>query len=47
MLANIPEKVMHRVRWVLACGWLILIFSLFYDPIYPWLTLIQVGVRFN
>ncbi|MDJ0728422.1 MAG: cyclic nucleotide-binding domain-containing protein [Crocosphaera sp.] len=38
MLANVPEKVMHRVRWVLACGWLVLIFSLFYDPISPWLT---------
>ena len=38
MLANIPEKVMHRVRWVLASCWLILIFSLFYDPISPWLT---------
>ncbi len=38
MLANIPEKVMHRVRWVLACGWLVLIFSLFFDPVSPWLT---------
>ncbi|MEA5536027.1 4Fe-4S binding protein [Crocosphaera sp. XPORK-15E] len=38
MLATIPEKFMHRVRWFLACGWLILIFSLFYDPISPWLT---------
>ena len=38
MLANIPEKVMHRVRFGLACGWLILIFSLFYDPISPLLT---------
>ena len=38
MLANVPEKVMHRVRLVLSCGWLLLIFSLFYDPISPWLT---------
>ncbi|MGK7954712.1 MAG: cyclic nucleotide-binding domain-containing protein [Crocosphaera sp.] len=38
MLANIPEKVMHRVRWILASGWLVLIFSLFFDPISPWLT---------
>ncbi|MGK7941022.1 MAG: cyclic nucleotide-binding domain-containing protein [Crocosphaera sp.] len=29
---------MHRVRWVLAIGWLILIFSLFYDPISTKLT---------
>ncbi|MDJ0509056.1 MAG: cyclic nucleotide-binding domain-containing protein [Crocosphaera sp.] len=38
MLAKVPEKLMHRVRWVLAVGWLIIIFSLFYDPISPWLT---------
>ena len=38
MLAKVPEKVMHRVRWILAMGWLILIFSLFYDPISPKLT---------
>ncbi|ACK71329.1 putative signal transduction protein with EFhand domain [Gloeothece citriformis PCC 7424] len=29
---------MHRFRWVVSCGWLILIASLFYDPISPWLT---------
>ncbi|WP_227873325.1 cyclic nucleotide-binding domain-containing protein [Aphanothece sacrum] len=29
---------MHRVRWCLTCGWLLLIFSLFYDPISPLLT---------
>lgn len=29
---------MHLVRWLLAVGWLTLIFSLFYDPISPWLT---------
>lgn len=38
MLTTIPEKLMHRVRWFLACGWLILIISLFYDPISPILT---------
>ncbi|HAC63612.1 MAG TPA: cyclic nucleotide-binding protein [Cyanothece sp. UBA12306] len=38
MLAKIPEKQMHIVRSILAGGWLILIFSLFYDPISPWLT---------
>lgn len=39
MFAKIPEKQMHRVRWVLAVGWLVLIASLFYDPISYWLTL--------
>ncbi len=29
---------MHSVRWVLVIGWLILILSLFYDPITPYLT---------
>lgn len=39
MFAKIPERQMHRLRWVVACGWLVLIASLFYDPISPWLTL--------
>jgi hypothetical protein len=38
MLSQIPEKQMHSVRLVLAIGWLILIFSLFYDPISHHLT---------
>jgi len=38
MFAKIPERQMHLVRWLLTCGWLLLIFSLFYDPISPWLT---------
>jgi hypothetical protein len=38
MFAKTPERQMHRVRWLLTCGWLLLIFSLFYDPISPWLT---------
>ena len=38
MFSKIPERQMHRVRWVLTSGWLILILSLFYDPISPWLT---------
>ena len=38
MFAKTPEKQMHVVRWLLTCGWLLLIFSLFYDPISPWLT---------
>jgi len=33
MLSKIPEKQMHYIRWLLAIGWLVLIFSLFYDPI--------------
>ncbi len=33
MLHQVSEKTMHRVRWVLTVGWLLLIGSLFYDPI--------------
>lgn len=29
---------MHLVRWLLTSCWLLLILSLFYDPISPWLT---------
>ncbi|ELR97120.1 cyclic nucleotide-binding domain-containing protein [Gloeocapsa sp. PCC 73106] len=29
---------MHRIRWVTTSVWLLLIASLFYDPISPWLT---------
>jgi hypothetical protein len=38
MFNQIPEKQMHRVRWILTSGWLLLIFSLFYDPFSPILT---------
>ncbi len=38
MLNAVAEKTMHRVRWALAIGWLILIASLFYDPITPLIT---------
>jgi hypothetical protein len=38
MLNNVPEKTMHRVRWILVLGWLVLISSLFYDPITPMWT---------
>ncbi|MBW4479942.1 MAG: hypothetical protein KME54_24650 [Tolypothrix brevis GSE-NOS-MK-07-07A] len=38
MNGQVSEKKMHSVRWLLAVGWLTLIFSLFYDPISPWLT---------
>ena len=33
MINRVSERKMHLVRWVLAIGWLILIVSLFYDPI--------------
>ncbi|AFZ04356.1 4Fe-4S binding protein [Calothrix sp. PCC 6303] len=33
MINQVSEKRMHSVRWVLAVLWLILIASLFYDPI--------------
>lgn len=33
MLHQVSEKTMHRVRWLLTLGWLLLIASLFYDPI--------------
>lgn len=35
MLHKVPEKIMHRVRWLLTIGWLFLIATLFYDPITP------------
>jgi len=38
MLSKVSEKQMHIVRWVLVIGWLLLIISLFYDPISPHLT---------
>ncbi|WP_333467537.1 FAD-binding oxidoreductase [Microcoleus sp. herbarium12] len=33
MLSKVSEQTMHSVRWLLVIGWLILIASLFYDPI--------------
>ncbi len=38
MISQVSEKKMHIVRWLLAIGWLTLIFSLFYDPLSVWLT---------
>ncbi|MBF2015495.1 MAG: 4Fe-4S binding protein [Rivularia sp. T60_A2020_040] len=38
MLSKVSEKTMHTIRWVLVIGWLLLIFSLFYDPITHHLT---------
>ncbi len=38
MLSQFSERKIHLVRWLLTIGWLILIFSLFYDPISHILT---------
>ena len=38
MLSKVSESKMHIVRWLLVIGWLILIVSLFYDPISQYLT---------
>ncbi|MBE9008952.1 hypothetical protein IQ250_01865 [Pseudanabaenaceae cyanobacterium LEGE 13415] len=38
MLHQVSEKTMHRVRWLLVIGWLVLIASLFYDPMTPGFT---------
>lgn len=32
MFAQLPERQMHGVRWVLTMGWLLIIASLLYDP---------------
>lgn len=32
MLAQLPERRMHWIRWVLTVGWLLIVASLFYDP---------------
>ena len=38
MFSQIPERHLRKIRWILTIGWLILIVSLFYDPISPQLT---------
>jgi hypothetical protein len=38
MISQVSETKMHFIRWLLAIGWLMLIFSLFYAPISPWFT---------
>ena len=38
MLNQVSEPKMHVIRWVLVIGWLVLITSLFYDPISSYLT---------
>ncbi|MBD2092997.1 hypothetical protein H6F67_24425 [Microcoleus sp. FACHB-1515] len=47
MLNNVSEKTMHRVRWLLAIGWLVLIVSMFYDPITPRFTAPGSGTPFS
>jgi Cyclic nucleotide-binding domain len=38
MLNQVSERRMHWVRWIVTGAWLLLIASLIYDPITPWLT---------
>ncbi|PLS69737.1 MAG: cyclic nucleotide-binding protein [Cyanobacteria bacterium M5B4] len=38
MFSKISERSMHLTRWVLTCGWLLLIASLFYDPVSQFVT---------
>ncbi|MEM6611614.1 MAG: hypothetical protein AAF652_05050 [Cyanobacteria bacterium P01_C01_bin.72] len=38
MFSKISERHLHKIRWILTVGWLILIASLFYDPISVRLT---------
>ncbi|MGK7883923.1 MAG: EF-hand domain-containing protein [Crocosphaera sp.] len=45
MFANIPERQMNILRWIATLSWLLLIASLFYDPITPFLT--QPGTKWS
>lgn len=38
MFTDIPERQMNILRWIATLSWLLLIASLFYDPITPFLT---------
>ena len=38
MISNVSEKKMHYLRWLLLIGWVVLIWSLFWDPISHHLT---------
>lgn len=38
MFSNISEQQIRKIRWLLTCAWLLLIASLFYDPISPLIT---------
>lgn len=40
MFAQLPERRMHWIRWVLTAGWLLIIASLFYDP---WTSVLTVS----
>ena len=38
MFSQIKERHLHKIKWILTIGWLLLIASLFYDPISARLT---------
>ncbi|MEO0867494.1 MAG: EF-hand domain-containing protein [Cyanobacteria bacterium J06642_11] len=38
MLAHLSERKAHWLRWIVLLAWGVLIVSLFYDPVSPWLT---------
>lgn len=38
MLNKITEQKAHKIRYVLVVGWLLLIVSLFFDPVSQYLT---------
>lgn len=38
MLNKVAEQKIHTLRYVLVVGWLLLILSLFYEPISQYLT---------
>ena len=38
MFSQVSESTLHRIRWVLLVGWLLLIASFFYDPFSSYLT---------
>lgn len=37
-LGQLPERQMHLVRWTITLTWLLMIASLFWDPVSPYLT---------
>lgn len=38
MITTVLEQKIYKLRWILAIGWLLLIFAAFYDPLSLWLT---------
>jgi len=44
-LSQMTERQMHRVRWVLTLGWLVMIGSLFWDPFTPYLANLDVPLN--